>query len=470
MLSFETAVRQFRLRLAGVLTLRYALWLLAVWGFLWGTVIVALRGGAGFERLPLLWGLAGVPACLALAAWLAFRRLPADAALRAYLDGVNRCGGLLMATAERTLGAWAQEMPPVRVPRLRWQGGRTLAFFAVAALFVAGSFLAPQRLVALGQPTPLEVRHEVAKLAQQIDTLERMGLLEPERARELTRKLEEIERNASGTNPGKTLEALDHLRGMLDRIANERGQGALQQMQMLGRAQLLAEALLRLGNSIPPQVRDQVVGELAAMAQNALASSPELRQQLGPDLAKHLAGRSLAPEQLQGLADAFLKNQGNVQGMMQKLQQAGLVDGDLAKQFGQLRPADVEALSRHLQQNLGKKPAADVLRDALGPLNRNAPPTQDEGAAPAPLTWGKPTEEGKLARLEPLPPADVKALKQTSSIGVGTTARRVPKELPRRSSTGGTLTETTADGGSGNAPAILPRQLGTVERYFERKP
>src|SRR5690349_1319098 len=107
----DKAIRRFCRHLAALFILKYALPLLTAWAFAWGIAVLALRAAAGVERTPLLWGLAGVAGCLAIAVVLARRHWPAVGAVRALLDEQSGCGGLLMAGAEQDLGGWRHKLP-----------------------------------------------------------------------------------------------------------------------------------------------------------------------------------------------------------------------------------------------------------------------------------------------------------------------------------------------------------------------
>src|SRR5436305_14106265 len=106
MTAHDKAVQQFGRRLAALLVFKQALGLATAWLFVWGTAVLALRAALGTPRLPLLWGLAGLAPCAAVAFVAARRRFPALAAVRALLDQQSRSGGLLMAGAEQPLGRW----------------------------------------------------------------------------------------------------------------------------------------------------------------------------------------------------------------------------------------------------------------------------------------------------------------------------------------------------------------------------
>src|SRR5581483_10099830 len=96
----ERSIQQFRGRLGLLYLLKYGLVALTAWAFLYGTAVLALRGALGLDRMDLLWGLTSLPLALLPAAYLAYRRLPTAAAVRALLDRHGRLGGLLMVGAE----------------------------------------------------------------------------------------------------------------------------------------------------------------------------------------------------------------------------------------------------------------------------------------------------------------------------------------------------------------------------------
>src|SRR5260370_39650466 len=106
----EKLMLRFRRRLALLLFARYALACATAWAFAWGVAVLVLRATAGTQRLPLLWGLAGLPFALAPAVWLARRRLPPLSSVRALVDRHNGHGGGAAA---------ADEAPPGRARETR---------------------------------------------------------------------------------------------------------------------------------------------------------------------------------------------------------------------------------------------------------------------------------------------------------------------------------------------------------------
>src|SRR5262245_49360649 len=203
----ERHIDGFRRRLATLLTLKHTLTLLAGWAFVWGSVVLVLRATAGTPREPLLWGLAGVPAALAGAMWLARRQVPPRSAVRALLDQHNGCGGVLMAAEERELGAWEERLAEPQSPGLHWRGQRVGVAFAAGVAFAVAAFLVPDRTIA-GPSGKLEVGREVARLTQQVKVLEEEKFLKAEEALNLQKRLDQLRDESSAKDPARTLETL----------------------------------------------------------------------------------------------------------------------------------------------------------------------------------------------------------------------------------------------------------------------
>ncbi len=250
MTPFEhRTIANFRQALASLYLLRYGLAALTIWAFVYGTAVLALRGAVGLPRLELLWGLASVPLALLPAVWLALRRLPSVTAVRAVLDQHGRYGGLLMAGAEHSLGEWHDSLPGVRLPRLRWRNRGSWGLFGVAVAFVALGFLVPQSLASLGG-SRLDVTREVERLQEQLEVLKKEKILDAERAEALKIKLDQLRRDASGKDPVKTIEALDHVQDMVKQAAQEAAEKAAQKMEEMARAGELADSIEKHGGKM----------------------------------------------------------------------------------------------------------------------------------------------------------------------------------------------------------------------------
>jgi hypothetical protein len=343
------AIQRFRRHLAVLFVLKFALPLATVWGFVWGTAVIALRA-AGVERKPLLWGLTGLAVCLAAALLRVRRHLPSATTIRALFDEQSGCGGLLMAGAEQELGGWQQRMPVLQSPRLRWDGRRAGTLLAIAAGFVLLSFLAPQGLADLRFDSPLEIDAEIGRLLQQIAVLKGESILEPKRAEMLAEKAGQLRDRSSGKDPARTLEALDHLRNLTQEAAKHAAEQSAKRGQHLSEAHTLAEALLRNADLLDPQLMKEVLAELDGLV---------AKDGLPPEIMQALRQQKIDPEELKKLTGALRGNMDKLIRRMEKLQMAGLIDAETLARCKNPGECDFEELRAFLKDKSGKVSLAD---------------------------------------------------------------------------------------------------------------
>jgi hypothetical protein len=290
-----------------------------------------------------------------LGGWLLARRqVPQPAAVRALFDREGRYGGLLMAGGERPLGAWEDGLARPDPPRVRWRGRRAWGLLAVAAAFVALAFLLPQRLANLGPP-PLDVGEEVEKLVQQIDVLKEEKLLDTARADDLKEKLDKLRDKASGKDPAKTLEALDHLENLAKKTAREAAEDALRKTEELSRDEALAEALrkARKDKDIAPKARAEAMAMLSRLTKKAAAEAQQLNDHLDPELTKALDGSELSKEDLEKLAEAMREAKGEFKGRLVKLHKLKLIDAKALKDCDKCGECKTDELLAYLKECRG---------------------------------------------------------------------------------------------------------------------
>src|SRR5262249_49438778 len=167
----------------------------------------------------LLWGAIGIAIAAIAAAVVSRRRLPSRDSVRAMLDSRNDCGGLLVAGADADLGAW--RTPEITSGRLRWRKARAFGLLAASSAFVLISLLAPVRFAATGADRPMDVSREVENLSAQIEALKEAQVIEEAKAEALEQKLDQLGLEASGEDPAKTWEALDHLNDAVEKPAKK---------------------------------------------------------------------------------------------------------------------------------------------------------------------------------------------------------------------------------------------------------
>lgn len=458
--AFESEVRRLTLRLRGLQTVSLALTYGTLWLFAWGTVVLILRGAVpGINRQVLLSGLAGALPAVLLAFVFGSRRAPDPQAVRALLDRKNRCGGLLMTAAKAELGEWRELMPKVTSPVIRWRGGRRVALFAAALLFLVAGFLVPVRFGGGVFDQPLDVEKQVEQLAAEIETLKDQDIIDQSRVESLESELDSVREEASGRDPAKTLEALDHLNQTLSDAAAEAAEKMAQASQELGQSQALAEALTTDGSALDGKLATEAMKELSRMAEAAAADDAQFSEQLPNDLLEGLKAGSLTSEQLKKLAATLGKRKGEIARRLGKLREANLINLGTMKKCEGTGDVDADGLAAFLAENGENMSVAEI----MGLWGKGG---VDRGRGDAPMTWTEGTsEQGAKFKEHVIPPSAIAGFKDSQLVGRSAGAPSIEKGGAAKS---GALGGASAGGGSAFTHTILPRHKGAVKSYFER--
>lgn len=459
----DRQIQEFRTRLGSLYFLKFALLAVAVWGFLYGTAVLSLRGATSLAREDLLWGLASFPLALVPALILAMRRLPSHAAVRAVLDRHGRCGGLLMAGAEQTLGDWQQEIPAVRQPELQWRGGRNWGWLAAGVAFVALAFLVPQSLANLGGPT-LDVEKEAEKLDKQLDLLEKEKVLEKHRAIDLKASLEQVRRDARAKDPAKTLESLDHLQDTANKAAQEALEAAAKKMEDLGRAETFAEAMEKLKNKMDKAQLAEAMNEMVKLTKKAMDERELMESGLDKETLEAIKNSTLTPEQAKKLLEKLKDAKEGEKAKVGRLIKGKLLKAEDLEKCEKAGECDCAALAAYLKENGAKSDLADAVAESdeggKGGVNRGPGATK--------LNFGdESSEDGTKFKEEELPQSEQQSLKDSTLSAVSTGSPELAKEKAGMARSGA-LSKAKSGGGSASTQTVLPRHRGAVERYFER--
>ena len=450
------AIRKFRTKMAALLILKKTLAVVTVWGLVWGTAVIVLRAAIGMPRIPLLVGGIGLILALGCAVVLALRQIPTRTALRASLDKHSGAGGLMMAAETVELGNWRKQMPLIRPPRLHWRGGVSWARFAGAVLFVCISFLIPQRFVEISKAQPLDIRKEVKQLAAGIDVLKEEEIIESIEAETLEEKLAQLQAEASGEDPVKTWETLDHLADTLSQESADAAQDALSETERLNEAETLSEGLINEGSEMDAQLLAEAMTALSGLVQEAVQENALLAAQL-PDLKG--VESSLTLEQLKEISAALRFTKSDIYDRLVKLHDVNLIDLETLKACEKLGECDSEGLAAFLAENADSMSVALCIGGWCRGIGR--------GPGHAPMTWSDgATEEGAKFKAEALPLSNIASLEDSELVGLSIAAPSVETSsvLPES----GGLSSATAGGGSSFTQTVLPRHKGSVKRYFER--
>ena len=449
-------IRKFRTKMAALLILKKTLAVATVWGLVWGTVVIILRAAIGMPPLTLLTGGIGLIFAIGCAVVLALRQIPSRTALRASLDKHSGAGGLVMAAETVELGNWRKQMPSIRLPRLRWRGGVSWARFAGAVLFVSISLLIPQRFVEISKAQPLDIREEVKQLADGIDVLKEEEIIELAEAEMLEEKLAQLQAEASGEDPVKTWESLDHLADTLSQESADAAEDALSETEHLTEAETLSEGLINEGSEMNAGLLADSMAALSGLVQDAAQENALLAAQL-PDLKSD--ADSLTLEQLIEISKALRFVKGDIYDQLVKLHEVNLIDLETLKACEKLGQCNSDGLAAFLAENAESMSIAQCIGGWRRGIGR--------GPGHAPMTWSDgATEEGAKFKAEALPLSNIASLESSELVGLSVAAPSV--ETSSLSTESGGLSGATTGGGSSFNQTVLPRHKGAVKRYFER--
>ncbi|RKU11613.1 hypothetical protein C6502_07925 [Candidatus Poribacteria bacterium] len=449
-------IRRFRIKMAALLILKNILAFATVWGLLWGTVVIVLRATIGMPPLALLTGAIGLIVGIGCAVALALRHIPTRTALRASLDKHSGAGGLMMAAETVELGNWRRQMPLIKPPRLRWRGGAYWGRFLGAVLFVCISLLIPQRFVEISKAQPLDIREEVNELADGIDVLKEEEIIELAEAKILEDKLAQLQAEASGEDPVKTWESLDHLADTLSQEAADAAQDALSETERLTEAETLSEGLINEGSEMDAKLLMESMAALSGLVQEAAQENELFAAQL-PDLAGD--GDSLTLDQLKEISAALRLTKSDIYDRLVKLREVNLIDLETLKACEKLGQCNSDGLAAFLAENADSKSVVECISGWCRGIGR--------GPGHAPMTWSEDTtEEGAKFKAEALPLSDIASLEDSEIVGlsIGTPSVNTSSEPSQL----GGLSGATTGGGSSFNQTVLPRHKRAVKRYFER--
>ncbi len=465
--AHNDAIRSFARKLATVMTVKYSLALITLWCFAWGTVSLALRASIGATIKPVLLGFAGIVIAIIVAFVVARRKLPSHSAIRSLLDQQNECGGLLMTAGEQPIGDWQSQMRVLAMPQLKWQNRRAWGLLAISFVFVAASLSIPVQLASLAGGQSLDVGKETETLRTQIETLREEQLVTEAKAEELKDKLDQLASDASGEDPAKTWEALDHLADSIEKTAQEAAAKAANQQQKLNQAEALTEGLMTGSDQLDTKTMTEAIQTLSKMMQEAMKENETMANNLSPEIQEAIRNGSLKPEHLKDISNALGQNRQKLNQQLSKLNQSGLnkngrINPGSLKGGAQAGKRDNSGLSQFLKENAQKM----SVEDAVGQWCEGGNGGINRGRGDAAMTWTEgSTEKDARFKEKALPPSSIAGLQDSQMIGLSAAAPEVQKG---NLAAHGALNNATSGGGSAYTQTILPRHKSAVKRYFER--
>jgi hypothetical protein len=455
------ALLAFGRRLNRLLLLRVTVQMMTLWFFVWGVFVLAMKISGLPHNEWLALGIFGFAPLALLAGLRERRRQPAFDKIRANYDRLNACGGVIMSQESADMSAWLAQLPAASVPAFRWRSGRALLLLSVAAAFVATALLLPERFTHLLGRRPLEIGPIVEQLQAEVKTLAQEKILPDKKADDLGKQLAQLQKDASGYDPNKTWEALDHIKQSNSDIAKQAAEEAERKTDSMTQAETLAKAMEQAAeNGMEQATASQAAQDLASLLNSAKLEAGILNGQIPPELLQNLNG--LDKEQMEKLVKALELNKNAMSMTMSNLANLKMIDpAALAKLQNAGHEPDFAGLADYLSQCHGTC-NSELLFSWLRKRSRGGP---GGGGPEAPMDWDNNTSEDNLKfQAHALPPSS--HLSDAQLVGVSKAAPELSANDVAAQS--GALDNATAGGGSGHARVILPEHRQAVQNFFKR--
>src|SRR5262249_53531657 len=184
----------------------------------------------------------------------------------------------------------------------------------------------PVRFAGRNATHTLDVSKETENLSTQIEALKEAQILEEPKSKELEQKLDQIAAEASGEDPAKTWEALDHLANAVEKTVKDAMENANARQAQLDRAQALAEGMMAGSDQLDAKTMTEAMKTLSAMMQSAMKENEMLAGSLSSETREAIKSGALKPEHLKDISKALNQNKSAMSEKLSKLAKAGAVN------------------------------------------------------------------------------------------------------------------------------------------------
>lgn len=466
----------------------WSLKLLTVWNFILGFVFLLVRQ-LGFKLVDFAgFSAIGLPVCILSAMLFSFRRALPEEKVLALLDNYNHCGGILLAEQETGDKGWSNKISgKLQIPEFSVNYGGQVPNILISIVFLALCISVPVYSITGPNDRRINLSEIKENILEQIDTLVETETVEPEKAEELVRALENIVSGSDNTDPSRTFEALDQLQEKLKKEASREAQKLQSDLEKLGQLNSLAEELKKQSESSPEAAKalNEMLKKMAESKEGKelMGKSKELGRALENALDGSASEQSLqdAARQLQEYIEQEVEKKRQA---AQKIVKARMIDKktfDKLMKEGKIKPATLQDIKDNPDAELLVAPGecesgqsgsgkdgsgisgAEAGGDGMSVGNGGV----SAGGGTAPLKFNRLTSEHRVKFIdEALPSPSEGSLEDSVAIGQGVTA---PEILPADSSGSGKAVDWKQQNNNAvESELILPRHRSAVKKFFER--
>src|SRR5262249_21305685 len=156
----------------------------------------------------------------------------------------------------------------------------------------------------------------------------------------LEQKLDQLGQEASGEDPAKTWEVLDHLNDAVEKAAKEAAEAAGARRERLARAEALAEGLMAGGDQLDSKTMTEAMRTLGEMTRQAVKETARLAGDLAPEPLEAIKPGSLKAEHLKDLSKALSQNKSALNQKLSKWSKWGMTTPNALKGGAQANRRD----------------------------------------------------------------------------------------------------------------------------------
>ncbi len=391
-----------------------------------------------------------------IAAIYAFCKIPSEEKLIILLDKNNPdSSGMLVAFQEVGAGAWPEKITIPEVPQVSVDISRRLPVLIIATVFLVCGLIVPNIMPELKTVHKMDISRNVKEIQDDLELLKEEKVISEVEAEQLQESLKELENNATGEDPVKTWEAMDHIKQSILDKAMMSAENTVADVQKLEALAKIAKTLDEKSGKCDPTEFNGAMQELNEALKKLLKDDPELRKML----EKACSGK-MSKEALKKLAQACKMNSKKLKEMLNRLQKSGMIKNCNCPNFSN------EDLMKFLKQNCTSSEGKQIMGMMPMSIPKPGEGGVERGPGTAPLITHKRdmTFNGKFK--DTILTSNDMDITKSQLIG---TSAGAPKAGEIRKTSPGQLQSGKIKAGDDTAFTIHPRHRRSVREYFKRK-
>ena len=274
---------------------------LAIFLFVFGTIVLAVRLAVPQYWPNVLWLAAGAVPVAAVAWWLARQRQQSRRETIAMLDNRLAAGGLLMTLAERPDEEWVTHLPTIQslwkqaLPRIFPK--RFTSYLAMPLLFAVAACFVPLREAKSTPIAPQAVAKNATEQLEQLkESLDEAQILKEEEKKEFEEEVAKLQEETQDTP--LTHENWETVDALTERLQLRVDDAAAQASKFQEAVAQLAKAAGGEGQKLSPEAQEQLEKDVEEAIEQ-LAKKGASSAEIGP--GKPGSGKKSLKDQLQSL-------------------------------------------------------------------------------------------------------------------------------------------------------------------------